>query len=292
VTVESAAISRAVEPPTIRTEAQSVLLFKAGGPEPFAVALPTVRRVEPIDRGRIERIGPAEFVTVEGRPTRVVRLDQWIPVAGGPDPERLFLLLPRTSRRPVGLLITEVIDSVAHAGDLQPDGPPGEGVLGTAVIHDRLTVFLDLYRLFDRADPASPPALPAASGRKRVLLVEDTQFFRQLVRGYLEAGGYEVETANDGTEGLRVLEEKSFDLVISDIEMPGLDGWGLARAVRQKSRQPDIPLMALTTRASEQDRAKSLACGFDHHEQKLDRDRFLAAVVSLLQTGRPRAKGG
>jgi two-component system chemotaxis sensor kinase CheA len=115
--------------------------------------------------------------------------------------------------------------------------------------------------------------------------VDDTQFFREVVKGYLEAEGYEVETAVDGADGLKRLDAGNFDLVVSDIEMPVLDGWGFARAVRQ--RGSEVPLMALTTLSTDADRARALACGFDRYEVKLDRERFLAAVAELLPETTP-----
>ncbi len=130
---------------------------------------------------------------------------------------------------------------------------------------------------------ADAPDQPAYAGRspqarRRVLLVEDTQFFREVVRGYLESAGFEVETAVHGADGLRKLDAGKFDLVVSDVEMPIMDGFEFARAVRKRADGASLPLMALTTLDSPADRERALACGFDRHEAKLDRvARFLAA---------------
>src|SRR5262249_15408396 len=122
-----------------------------------------------------------------------------------------------------------------------------------------------------------------APKRRRVLVVEDTQFFRQLVKGYLEAAGYEVVTAIHGADGLARLEEQTFDLIVSDIEMPVLDGWGFAKGVRQRPGGDRLPLLALTTLSREEDRARSEAAGFNCHDVKLDREKFLATVAALLR---------
>jgi two-component system chemotaxis sensor kinase CheA len=132
-------------------------------------------------------------------------------------------------------------------------------------------------------DEGRPPREALPGRRRRVLLVEDTQFFRQVVRGYLEDEGFEVVTADNGALGLERLEGERFDLVVSDIEMPVMDGWAFARAVRERPDGARLPLLALTTLSSDTDRARALACGFDRHETKLDRERFLAAVVELLK---------
>jgi two-component system chemotaxis sensor kinase CheA len=149
-----------------------------------------------------------------------------------------------------------------------------------------MTLFLDLYRLAEMATEPEP-AGHAPAERRRILLVEDTQFFRRLVKGYLEGEGYEVVVAGHGAEGLERLREGAFDLVVSDIEMPEMDGWAFARAVREETAFARLPLLALTTLNSDADRDRAMACGFDGYEVKLERDRFLAAVAGLL--ARPEA---
>jgi two-component system chemotaxis sensor kinase CheA len=146
-----------------------------------------------------------------------------------------------------------------------------------------MTLFLDLYRLADQMALPAPKETPLLSTRKRrILLIEDTAFFRELVKGYLQGAGYEVVTAVHGAEGLERLQEQPFDLVVSDIEMPVMDGWTLARTLRSLPEGRDLPLLALTTLSSEAHRDKARECGFDRYEVKLERDRFLEAVADLL----------
>jgi two-component system chemotaxis sensor kinase CheA len=269
---------------TVGVETQSVLLFQYGPQEQFALPLPLIRRIVLVQMDRVERVGDREFLTVDGVPTRVLRLDRFLSVSAAADRPTMFLLLPRTGRRPFGVLLSAVLDTVTQPLELAPDAGRGEGLLGSALVHDRLTLFLDIYRLADRLDPPEPrDALPAPAGPARVLVVEDTQFFREVVKGYLEAAGYEVTTAEHGGDALARLDEQAFDLVVSDIEMPVMDGWAFARAVRQRPGGAALPLLALTTLARDEDRGRSAAAGFDRHEVKLERERFLVAVAALLR---------
>lgn len=266
-------------------ESQAMLLFRYGPREQFAVPLALVRRIEMVSPGRIERVGEREFLTVEGVPTPVLRLDRFLPVSPCADRDTMFLLLPRNPPRPLGVLLSAVVDTVHLPVELHRDAVPGDGLLGSAVVRGQLTLFPDLGRLAERMTPDTWPRREALPGRRRrVLLVEDTQFFRQVVRGYLEEEGYEVVTADNGALGLERLNEGRFDLVVSDIEMPVMDGWTFARAVRERPDGRRLPLLALTTLSGDADRARALACGFDRHEAKLDRERFLAAVAELLET--------
>jgi two-component system chemotaxis sensor kinase CheA len=266
-------------------EAQTMLLFRSGPREQFAVPLALVRRIEMVSPGRIERVGEQEVATIQGVPTPVLRLDRFLPVSPCADGGVMYLLLPRNARHPLAILFSAVVDTVQIPVELHRDGVVGDGLLGSAVVRGHLTLFPDLGRLAERMYPAGtrPRAELPPGRRRRVLLVEDTQFFRQVVRGYLEDEGFEVVTADNGAEGLERLESGRFDLVVSDIEMPVMDGWAFARAVRERPDAARLPLLALTTLSSDADRARALACGFDCHETKLDREHFLAAVRELLE---------
>jgi two-component system chemotaxis sensor kinase CheA len=266
-------------------EKQTVLLFQYGPREQFAVPLVMIRRIEEVRVSHFERVGEREFVTLQGRSVRVLRLDRFLRISPAPEQEVIFLLLPKNLKQPVGILLSRLLDT--HRLSIQLDESHREdGVMGTAIVGERMTLFLDLFRLGDRLEAeengkaSSPPA--ARPARRRILLVEDTQFFRQVVSGYLEQEGYEVVTAVNGALGLRELTRQSFDLVISDIEMPQMDGWTLARAVREQLGRRDLPLLALTTLNSDHDRQRALECGFNGYEVKVDRESLLASVVHLL----------
>lgn len=113
--------------------------------------------------------------------------------------------------------------------------------------------------------------------------MEDTIFFRQLIRNLLESDGYQVHTAENGLEALSVLEKIHIDLIISDIEMPVMDGWRFIQTVRNNKQYQNIPAMALTALNSKDSVEKSCQMGFNAHEIKIDKERMLACVERLLQ---------
>jgi len=267
-----------------KAEAQTVLLFRYGPLEQFAMPLAMIRRIVMVSANRIERVGEQEFFAVDGVSTRILRLDQCLSVSARVEREPMFLLLPKDLKRPLGILFSELIDTESLTIDLNTEAHRAEGVIGSALVRGRMTLFPDLYRLADLMDGTSrgQAVAPTPSRKYCILLVEDTQFFRQVVRGYLEEAGHEVVVAIHGAEGLQALDRQSFDLVVSDIEMPMMYGWSFARAVRQRPSGERMPLLALTTLNNESDRERALACGFDRYEVKLDRERFLAAVTALL----------
>jgi two-component system chemotaxis sensor kinase CheA len=264
-------------------ESQVVLLFQYGPKEQLAVPLSMIRRIQRIHARDIERVGDREFITLEGNSTPLLRLDRLLPVSSCPDLETMLVLLPNNLPRPVAVILSAVVDTETLSVDLDTRAFQANGVLGTAVLRGRMTLFLDLYRLADQMALPAPEGTPLLPARKRrILLIEDTAFFRELVKGYLQGAGYEVVTAVHGAEGLERLQEQPFDLVVSDIEMPVMDGWTLARTMRSLPEGRNMPLLALTTLSSEAHRDKARECGFDRYEVKLERDRFLESVAALL----------
>ena len=94
-------------------------------------------------------------------------------------------------------------------------------------------------------------------GRPRILVVEDSFTVRELQRSILEAAGYSVATARDGRDALAVLEPgAAISLVVTDLEMPGLDGIGLTRAIRADTARSSLPVVIVTSRAAEEDSAQ------------------------------------
>jgi DNA-binding response OmpR family regulator len=119
----------------------------------------------------------------------------------------------------------------------------------------------------------------------RILVVDDDDDIRGLVRTLLERAGYEVSDASDGREGLRELYAGSPDLVILDVAMPGLDGWATLERIREVS---DVPVLMLTARDAELDRVRGLRGGADDYVVKpFGRQELVARVAVLLR--RPRS---
>ncbi|QDU61152.1 Chemotaxis protein CheA [Planctomycetes bacterium Pan216] len=265
-------------------ERQTVLLFKAGEQERFAIHLPAVRRIAIVDPARIERVGDKEFVTIDGVGTLVLRLDRLLNVSAYPEQSRMYLIMPKDRRRPVGILASSIIDAQTLAVDLSVESYREDGIFGSAIVGDHMTLFVDPHRLSEKADPlwAAEHFEETRVPGMKILLVEDTQFFRRLVAGFLEDGGHQVVTAIHGADALAKLDEGSFDLIVSDIEMPQMNGFEFAREVRRRGLR--VPLMALTTLCSDDDRERAQECGFDRYEVKLDREQFMATVTDLLGT--------
>jgi two-component system, chemotaxis family, sensor kinase CheA len=275
---------------------QSILLFKYGQKELFAVSLNMISRIEKIEKNMIEEVGEKEFITIDGTSTQILKLDNLLNVSEFDESQETYLLLPKMASKPFGILISSIEDSLDCKVELNTESYIEPGLLGTSLINDKMTLFLDTYALIDLANPELKKQLHAEStaaslpseteqklnGSKKVLLVEDVMFFRTLVKGYLKSEGYEVITAENGKVALEEFKKQEFDLIVSDIEMPVMDGFEFISAVRNILNNTTIPALALTALESDKDIKKIQEAGFDIYEAKIDREKLMETVSELL----------
>jgi two-component system chemotaxis sensor kinase CheA len=167
------------------------------------------------------------------------------------------------------------LPAVAGAG-IEPDG----GVV----------VVLDVHGLVARARLQETGAAPEdgpAPRRPSLLIVDDALTVRELERSILERAGYSVRVAANGKEALELLRREPADLVLTDVEMPLLDGLGLTEAIRKSRTLAKTPVVILTSHDSEAARERGLASGANAYIVKsgFDQQRLLSVVEQLLLGG-------
>ena len=119
----------------------------------------------------------------------------------------------------------------------------------------------------------------------RVLLIEDNEQNRYLVTFLMERNGCVVTHAADGQAALQLAREQCFDVILLDIQLPGMDGYAVARALRGTGCQPDVPIVAVTSYAMSGDREKALAAGCNGYiEKPIDVETFMSDVRRHLPT--------
>jgi CheY-like chemotaxis protein len=119
----------------------------------------------------------------------------------------------------------------------------------------------------------APTRARSAGARARVLVVEDSIGVRELQRVILEGAGYDVVTAVDGSDGAARLVGAPVDLVLSDVEMPGMDGFTLTRTIRQTRGWERVPVVIMTSRGDEADKRAGLDAGANAYLLKSEFDQ-------------------
>jgi two-component system cell cycle response regulator DivK len=120
----------------------------------------------------------------------------------------------------------------------------------------------------------------------KILVVEDNPKNLKLVRDVLVYSGYEVVEATSGEDGVRLAEETSPDLILMDLQLPGIDGTEALRQIRSSEHNPRVPVVAVTAFAMTDDRDRAFASGFDGYVEKPISARALPQqVADFLELG-------
>ncbi|MBN8875140.1 MAG: chemotaxis protein CheW [Rhodospirillales bacterium] len=262
-------------------ERTAMLLFKAGGAQQMAVPLGLVARLEDIPRDKIEMSCGAPVTQYRGKLMPLVSLSGSVDESRSRQPLLVF-----TDRdRSMGLMVDEIIDVVEDRLTIELSGAR-PGFLGTAVIAGQATDVLDTGHWLMQAWQdwfRFNPKAEQGTGRRRVLVVEDSDFFRQLLAPTLSAAGYAVSAAASAAEALRMREAgATFDAIVSDIEMPEMDGLQFAEAVRSSGPWADLPMIALTAHAEPRDVEAGRDAGFTDYVVKFQRDALLSSLAQCL----------
>jgi two-component system chemotaxis sensor kinase CheA len=268
---------------------ERILTFQYGPKEQFAIPLILVRRLTQIFDYQIEVVGSnddREFVVIDGEPVFIVRLDRIMEVSSCQPQNQYYLCLFKKSGAPFGVLFTKLLGVAEMPDRILDENYNLNCIFGCTILDNRLTLLLDINELFGAGEDKWFSSDNSLTTKEKILLVEDTAFFSRLIRNFLESSGYEVFTAENGLEALSVLESNSVDLIVSDIEMPVMDGWRFIQSIRNHPRYKHIPAMALSALSSLESMEKSKQMGFDTHEVKIDKDRMIASVRTLLNSKR------
>ena len=226
-----------------------------------------------------------------GQPVPLSALTVALGIASEASPTGPIVVLADTSRRHAFQ-----VDELVGQRDVVLEGlsrllPLLPAIAGASIEPDGsvLTV-LDPPGLIQRArqlDQHAPPATTrtrARAAKRRVLVVDDALMVRELQRSILERAGFDVRVATDGRQALSKLAEEPSDLVLTDVEMPTMDGFELTEAIRANASLANIPVLILSSRSSEADRQRGLDAGADGYIIKsgFDEASLLSAVHRLL----------
>jgi two-component system chemotaxis sensor kinase CheA len=285
------------EAPAKTGELHALLLFHNAPGEACAVPIEQV--------SRLERVRPAQIQYIAGRRTMhyrnaslsLVTLRDSAPVGELTERQQWVVIVFEGLGRPVGLLAAEPLDMVEATLQVDTATLRQPGIAGSAVLKDRTILLLDIFELAETAQPTATPevafAPPAQSCPERpptVLVADDSAFFRGQIQRLVESIGCRVLAADDGQAAWEILDRHSgeVDLLATDVEMPRLDGLALTRQVRADGRFADLPIIALSSLAGEEEIARGLAAGVDQYQIKLDKDEL---VESIRKAVRPKGDG-
>jgi two-component system, chemotaxis family, sensor kinase CheA len=254
-----------------------LLVFRAGTSQPKAVLLSLVSRLEEVDCSQIEVSDGRHLVQYRDQLMPLLRIDtQSAMKQEGAVPVLVFT----DHGRSMGLVVDEIVDIVEEQLDIEV-ASERPGVLGFAVVKGTATEIIDIGHFLPQAyadwfhwrDARSAPR------PRRIMLVDDSAFFRDLLAPLIKAAGYQVLAVASGGQALAALKSgPPVDIVVTDIEMPDMNGFELATALRENPRTAAIPVIGLSAMVSGDAIERGRVVGFHDFVAKFDRAGLIAAI--------------
>ncbi|MGL3105419.1 hybrid sensor histidine kinase/response regulator [Bradyrhizobium sp. BR 1432] len=253
----------------------SLLVFRAGSSQPKAVPLGLVTRLEELPADKIEFSNGRYMVQYREQLMPLVAMEGVTIASQGAQPILVFA----DDGRSMGLVVDEIIDIVEERLNIEVGGS-GSGILGSAVIKGQATEVIDVGHFLPMAfaDWFTRKEMKPSLHSQSVLLVDDSAFFRNMLAPVLKAAGYRVRTAPTAQEGLAALRAQSFDVVLTDIEMPDMNGFEFAELIRSDNNLGSMPIIGLSALVSPAAIERGRQAGFHDYVAKFDRPGLIAAL--------------
>jgi len=250
------------------------LLIRSAGRR-LAIPTASVETTVKVKREEVKSVEGKEAIIVRNATVPIFPLSRILGVDGARPPggnENLHVLVLCHSQQRFGFIVEELIGEQEIV--VKPLGAPlkrVKNVAGAAILGgSEVVVVLHVPDIVAAARAAlltqavhERVGQDSAPPRKRVLVVEDSLTARELERSMFEAAGYEVVTAADGIEGLEKLTNRTVDVIVTDVQMPRMDGFEMTSRLRSDDRYRDVPVIIVTTRSDESDRQRGLDVGAD-----------------------------
>ncbi|TXH38266.1 MAG: hybrid sensor histidine kinase/response regulator [Rhodospirillaceae bacterium] len=267
---------------SVSEEVVPLLLFKAGDGAPKAVPLALVARLEELDRATIENSNDRWFVQYRGQLMPLVPMDAYQQISTEPGRQPVLVFSDR--EHSMGLMVDNIVDIVETRLNVEISAAT-PGRIGSAVIAGHATEIIDTGYYLSQAfgDWFGSREEDTAGRGRRLLLVDDSAFFRHLLAPQLSAAGFQVTSVDSPDRALALCEQgETFDIIVSDIEMPGMTGFEFCETVKKAGPWQGTPIIALSSHANPKEVAKGRQAGFDDYVAKYDRDGLVHTLNETL----------
>lgn len=277
------------------SEVQDFLLVELNSVTTHAIALNYVQRLEEFKLEDVEYSGDQQVIRYRGSILPLINVNSQLEYPLDNQSKILSVVVIERAGTLYGLVVNAILDTLSTTIDVTEPIKFHQGIVGNINTEKELVVVIDPYQIVDKSfGVIHKPQVSTAGGKsslKKVLLVEDTVFFRKMIKGLLEKNGFEVLLAQDGKEAIDVLNsaEGSVQLIISDIEMPRMNGFQMARAIRENAHYKNLAMIAVSSKADQNYRNEGIKAGFDLYLEKLRPEILLSAISEFERSTRKSA---
>ncbi len=279
------------------SEKIAMLVFKAGNETPFSIPLALISRLQQMDIKDVSESGdeivakyngellPLYFICEDGQ-----KLES--------DIVTTLILSDDVSEAAIGLIIENVVDIVEDKLDLTTS-TARPGVIGSVTLNEMIVDVVDIAHylgktqedFFSVSEHQQTPYITDTnnsepnvhSNKSRVLVVDDSPFFRNMLKPILISFGYDVTVSEDAIAALELHDKgHMFDIILSDIEMPNMNGYEFIEKIRKDSSWKNLPCIAITSHTTNEDIEYGYEKGFDKYIGKFDKNELSRAMTSVL----------
>ena len=271
------------------------LITEVGG-EAYAIPIAKIDRVLRVSSTLVHMLEDKPFFTLDGQHLGLVEASQVLGLAAGArEPDVLSVVVIGSGSRRYALVVDVIAGEQSLAVQpLEPTFGKMRDIAAGALLESGLPVLVlevaDLLLSIDKllSDGRLKSLhgnLPAATrSAKRILVVDDSLTVREMERNLLLARGFAVDVAVDGVDGWNAVRSAHYDLVITDVDMPRMDGIELVTLVKKDPRLHTLPVMIVSYKDRPEDRARGIQAGADYYLTKgsFHDETLLDAVIDLI----------
>ncbi|ERP31829.1 chemotaxis protein CheW [Chitinivibrio alkaliphilus] len=251
----------------------------------YAVPMDLIQRIHPVKRSDIESLGSRRVISYEGKTVPLITPDMVLDTPPLPESSRYHILLFEMTGLRVGLMVSEIHDIEYVRGEIDAHAYVQKGIMGTLSIQGKTTAIIDLYQMvkYGCPDLIRDESLPRTTEKHTVLIAEDSAFFRAQLESIAEELNYDKIVVEDGQRAIEILRENdAIDLILTDIEMPRVDGLQLAKEARKLPSYKNTPIIACTTLSAPSDQRSGIEAGITEYLIKIDKSQIIETCQKYL----------
>ncbi len=257
---------------------QTLLLFRAGAYERLAVPLSLVARLEEIPQSQIEKAAGKSVIQYRGEILSLIPLSEHLGSYAASDvstPDPVQVIVFSDSDRRIGLVVDQIVDIVEDTvSTTRPSNHPG--LLGSAVVAQQITDFLDLQAVIQSAEEGWFSPVRSRRKESTILLADPSSFSRSLLRSTLEIAGYRVLEASSSAEAMEKLGQQSVAVLVAAADLANSGARSLPELVKADPKLKSLRSLVLTSGGD-----AAFSVGFDEALDISDRTSMLESIERL-----------
>jgi two-component system chemotaxis sensor kinase CheA len=257
-------------------DVERFIIFKAGEGTPKIAPMLAISKLMEINAAEIDTSSGTPFIKYNDEPTQLIKInDEYQLSQSGQQP---VLVISRDNKN-IGLAVEEVLSIAKCPANIEPTTKTG--FLGSMVVNEQSCYVIDVNYYFDKIlGSSSEETPPSDDAQKTLLLIDDSQFFRKFLSAGLKSSGYNVVTCASAQEAFEKLKTEKFDVIVTDIEMPEMDGNQFTNLCKQNPALANVPFIALCPDNS--DHTSYATADFTARVDKTSHNELIAALDTVF----------